>query len=396
MSEEKGAPDTRGTPPGPRRLLLNPDFDDGGEVLETRRTAIWFGNPYRKRISEYEKVLLYSQPSPDWIPGGLGLGGWTGKFAGGRGVWENYFTEAKCSDWFAFRDPGGRWEMPYVKEKAEEWRETQRFYSAFTEERLYGDVDAEWLDPVVSRYLGGLIHHEYGLFMAHASVARDTFTDMLRVAVATGALDHLDTAQMIQAQKMYLAQVHEGFSEEIAPSKETWLTDPVYRGARAAVEAMWGECYDPLETMFAMYMVYEPLFGRFARREFFYRQAGIHGDHFTPRTMWSAIRAGESAARWAFDLFQRVLAGDPKFADYNVKVMRMWSETWIPVALAAMADFAPLWTRTARLRQFLPEGAASESAQKVVAEWLEKYAPVFGFAGTEADLLGEMAARQAA
>ena len=374
------------------RLLLNPSFDDGPDVLETRRTAMWFAEPYRKRISEYEKVLLYSQPNPDWIPGGLGLGGWTGKFAGGRGAWENYFTEAKSSDWFAFRDPGGRWEMPYVKEKAEEWRDSQRFMTSFTEEDLDSDLDPEWVDQIIPRYLSAFIHHEYGLFMAHASVSRDVFTDMLRVAVATGALDHLDTAQMIQAQKMYLAQVLDGFSDAIAPGKETWLEDPAYRGARATVEALWGECYDAIETMFGMYMVYEPLFGRFARREFFYRQASIHGDYYTPRTMWTAIRAGEPASRWAFDLFERVLAGDPRFGAYNVKVMRMWSETWVPRALAAIADFTPLWESTARLRG-LPPGAAEESQRKVVSRWLSDYAPVFGFEGSEAALLGEIATR---
>jgi hypothetical protein len=373
----------------PRRLLLNPDFDDGGDVIETRRTAIWFGKPYRKRISEYEKVLLYSQPSPDWIPGGLGLGGWTGKFAGGRGAWENYFTEAKSSDWFAFRDPGSRWEQPYVKEKAEEWRDTQRFMSAFGEERLYDDADEEWLSVIVNRYLSAFIHHEYGLFMCHASVARDVFTDMLRVAVATGALDHLDTAQMIQAQKMYMAQVRDEATDDIAPGKDAWLTDPVYRGARAAVERLWGESYDPIETMFGLYMVYEPLFGRFARREFFYRQAALHGDHYTPRTMWSAIRSMEAESKWAFDLFERVLAGDPKFADYNLKVMRMWSETWVPVALSAINDFVPMWQKTARLSGMTGRGAA-ESARKVVSEWFSDYAPKFGYEGTEAEMLGAL------
>jgi hypothetical protein len=371
------------------RLLLNPEYDEGPEVLETRRTAMWFAEPYRKRISEYEKVLLYAQPNPDWIPGGLGLGGWTGKFAGGRGSWENYFTEAKSSDWFAFRDPGGRWEMPYVKEKAEEWRDSQRFMTSFTEEELHEDADPEWVEEIITRYLSAYIHHEYGLFMAHASVSRDVFTDMLRVAVATGALDHLDTAQMIQAQKMYLAQVREGFSDAIAPGKETWLNDPVYRSARATVEALWGDCYDPIETLFGMYMVYEPLFGRFSRREFFYRQAAVHGDHYTPRTMWTAIRSGEPAARWTFDLFQRVLAGDPRFGAYNVKVMKMWSETWIPRALAAIADFTPMWESTARLRK-QDDGGADASQRKVVARWLADYAPVFGYEGTEADLLAQI------
>ena len=34
---------------------------------------------------------------------------------------------------------------------------------------------------------------------------------------------------------------------------------------------------NPVETLFGMYMVYEPLFGRFARREFFHHHAGLHG-----------------------------------------------------------------------------------------------------------------------
>jgi hypothetical protein len=372
---------------GTRRLLLNPAFDDTPEPLETRRTMIWFGEPYRKRISEYEKVLLYAQPSPDWIPGGLGLGGWTGKFAGGRGAWENYFTEARCSDWFAFRDPGSRWEEPYVKDKAEEWRQTQRFWTGFAAEHLGDDIDPEWLDPVVTRYLGALVHHEYGLFMAHASAVRDTFTDVLRVAVTTGALDHLDTAQMIQAEKMYLAEVRGDVSADVAPAKETWLTDPVFRGARQAVERLWGESYDPVETLFGIYMVYEPLFGRFARRELFFRHAGLHGDSLTPHTMESTFRAGEAAERWTFDLFKRVLGGDPQFAAYNTKVMGMWAETWVPVALQAMADLMPLWSATDRLRQALPEHAAAAAATRVVDEWLERYAPVFGYSATAAELL---------
>jgi hypothetical protein len=372
-----------------RRLLLNSDFDAPIEPFETRRTMNYFANPYRKRISEYEKVLLYAQPNPDWIAGGLGLGGWTGRFAGGRGNWENYFTEARCCDWFAFRDPGGRWEQPYVKEKAEEWREAQRFMAASASEKLHDDIDPEWVNPMITKYLGGFVHHEYGLFMAHASVVRDTFTDMLRVAVGTGALDHLDTAQMIQAEKMYLAQVRDDVDDAIAPSKEAWLSDPVFAGARVVVERLWAECYDPVETLFGMYMIYEPLFGRFARRELFYRHAGLHGDHVTPRTMWSQLRAGDAAARWNFDLFERVLAGDPEFGAYNVRIMKMWAETWIPLTLRAMADLMPLWDVTQRMQTSSP--GPTVSAERVVREWLDDYAPSFGWDQTEAEMLKELA-----
>jgi hypothetical protein len=226
--------------------------------------------------------------------------------------------------------------------------------------------------------------------MAHASVVRDTFTDMIRVAVGTGALDHLDTAQMIQAEKMYLAQVRPDVDEDIAPPKEAWLSDPIFAGARTVVERLWGESYDAIETLFGLYMVYEPLFGRFARREFFYRHAALHGDHYTPQMIWSTLRAGEAASRWAFDLFQRVLGGDPAFGAYNVKVMQMWAETWLPLTLEAMSDLMPLWETTERLRT----GSVGPhvAAQRVVGEWIESYAPVFGFEGTDKDLLAELSA----
>ena len=371
-----------------RRLLLNPEFDEAIEPFESRRTMNYFANPYRKRISEYEKVLLYAQPNPDWIAGGLGLGGWTGLFAGGRGNWENYFTEARSSDWFAFRDPGSRWEQPYVKEKAEEWRETQRFMDSSAAERLHDDIDPEWADVIVNRYLGAFVHHDYGLFMAHASVVRDTFTDVLRVAAGTGALDHLDTAQMIQAERMFLAQVRHDVTEDIAPAKETWTGAPELRGARTVVERLWGESYDPVETLFGLYMIYEPLFGRFARRELFHHHAGLHGDHFTPRTMWSALRAGDAASRWIFDLFERVLTGDPNFAAYNVKVMRMWAETWLPLTLSAMADLVPLWETTGRLRA--AGSGAARAAERVVGEWVAAYAPVFGCEASVDELVAEV------
>lgn len=360
------------------RGLLNPDHDEVREPLETQRTSIYWANPYRKRVSEYEKVLLYAQPNPDWIPGGLGLGGWTSNFAGGRAPWENYFTDAKCSDWFAFRDPSGRWQFPYVSEKAEDWRETQRFVSAFTAEQLYRDIDPEWLDLVAS-HLGALAHHEYGLYMAHAGIIRDTFTDVLRVAGVTGGLDHLDTSQMIQAEKVYFAQVVEGFSEDVAPAKAAWLTDPVFRGARTAVEKIWAESYDPIETLFAIYMVYDPLFGRFARSEYFYRLAGLSNDHFTPWTMWFSVKADGTERIWALELFKRVLAGDPKFGEYNQKLMRLWVEKWYPLALAAMSDFAPMWQRTSRLRQALGVDSCESAATRVIADWQETYTPVFGF-----------------
>ena len=59
------------------------------------------------------------------------------------------------------------------------------------------------------------------------------------------------------------------------------MGDPLFAGARAVVERLWGESYDPVETLFGLYMVYEPLFGRFSRRV-----------HWAERPRWHLFEDG--------------------------------------------------------------------------------------------------------
>ena len=119
-------------------------------------------------------MLLYAQPNPDWIRGGIGVGGWSTRFPGGRGAWENYFTEARCTDWFAFRDPEGRWQKPYVAEKADQWRTTGRLFSTFDSHTLHRRADRDWVETMIGEHLGAIVLHDYGLFMALASPIRDS------------------------------------------------------------------------------------------------------------------------------------------------------------------------------------------------------------------------------
>jgi hypothetical protein len=370
------------------RTFLNPAYDIEREPLETRRTSQWYAKPYRRRISEYESLLLYAQTSPDWIPGSLGNGGFCNKFAGGRAAWENYTTEAKSSDWFVFRDPSGRGQPTYVAQKAEENAEAERMFSAYAENGMYRDLDREWTFDVLALGLGAYAHHEYGLFGTLVGApARDVFTDVLRQAVITGAIDHLDNAEMIQAEKVFLAKNVDGFSEDVAISREFWLSDPVYRGAREVVERLWGEVYDHIEILFAKFMVHGPLFGRFARQQFFHRMAPMHGDQLTPAIMWPTITAAEINAKWAFELFGHALAQDPKFGEHNRALMRLWARDWMPKSVAAMADFAPMFARTSTLRSHASIETVNEAATIVVGDWARRYAPVFGFEADVDDLV---------
>ncbi|PND54254.1 toluene hydroxylase [Mycobacterium sp. ENV421] len=362
---------------GVRRAFLNPAYDVEREPLETRRTSQWYAKPYRRRISEYESLLLYAQPNPDWIPGGLGVGGFCNKFSGGRAPWENYTTEAKSSDWFVFRDPSGRGQPSYVAQKAEENEESGRLFATYAAQGLYRDLDREWAMEVLPVIFGAYAHHEYGLFMALGSPARDSLTDVLRVAIITGAMDHLDSAEMIQAEKVYLSHNVDGFSAEVAPAREAWLSNPAYRTAREIIERMWGDVYDHIEAVFAAFMVHEPLFGRFVRQQFFHRLAPLHGDQLTPAIVWPSINASEIGAKWAFELFGHMLAGDPKFGDYNKSLMRLWARDWAMQSIQAMADFVPVFASTSTLRNHVSTEQVTDAARTVIGDWARRYAPVF-------------------
>lgn len=359
-----------------RRSLLNPQHDLERTPLETVRTAVHFANPYRRRISEYEQVLLYAQPNPDWIRGGIGVGGWSTRFPGGRGAWENYFTEARCTDWFAFRDPEGRWQKPYVAEKADQWRGTGRLFSTFNSHTLHSRADRTWLETMIGEHLGAIVLHDYGIFMALASPIRDALVDTLRVAVVNWALDFLDSAQQIQAEKVYLSQTVSESLAELEPAKHRWLNDPAYAGARSFVEHLWRDGYDHIEVLFALGLIYEPLFGRFVRQEYFYRLAPLHGDHLTPQILWPSLRSAEAANTWTRELFGRILASDNEFGAYNRQLMAWWTQRWLPRAVAAVAGITGLFDSTDLVRT-VPIEPPRQVFEALATDWVRDVAPLW-------------------
>lgn len=359
-----------------RRALLNPRYDANHPVLETQRIPLSFANPYGPRISEYEQVLLYNQPNPDWIAGGLGAGGWSTSFPGGRGTWENYFTEARTSDWFVFRDPERRWQRPYVTEKADQWREFQRLVATSAERGLHRSLEPGWVRDILRGHLGALALHDYGIFMSLAAPIRDCLVDTLRAAIVTSSLDYLDNAQMIQAEKLYLSQVTDSVTADFAAANVLWQEDAAWQGARRLVEEIWGEVFDHIEILFVLHVIHEPLFGRFVREGFFSQQAAAHGDLFTPRILWSAVRSAELASRWVVELFGRTLAADPAFGDYNKRLMRYWAEKWLPIEIAALHDIKRLWLIGGGPSAF-PLAAAERNLSSIVEDWLGKFASLF-------------------
>jgi methane monooxygenase component A beta chain len=109
-----------------------------------------FLKPRGKRLGEYEILTVYSQPTPDWIAGGLDCGDWTQKFHGGRSSRGNELTELKSSDWHHQRDPGRSWHGPYVKDKSEDWRCATRLPEPFSADDAIRTLDPFWRDEILT------------------------------------------------------------------------------------------------------------------------------------------------------------------------------------------------------------------------------------------------------
>jgi hypothetical protein len=240
---------------------------------------------------------------------------------------------------------------------------------------------------VIGEQLGALVLHDYGLFMALTPPVRDSLVDTLRVAIVNWALDFLDSAQQIQAEKVFLGQVVSESIAELDPAKQRWLNDPAFAGARTFVEHLWRDGYDHIEVVFALALIYEPLFGRFARQEYFYRLAPLHGDHLTPQVLWPSFRSADAASTWTRELFDRILGNDPEFGFYNRQLMAWWTQRWLARAVDAVADFSTLFASTELSRTGQPE-SPRRIFEALAVDWVRDIAPIWDSDHTTADLLG--------
>nr|WP_244500417.1 methane monooxygenase [Methyloceanibacter methanicus] len=340
---------------------------------------LYFADRRWKRLSEYEALTLYAQPNPDWIAGGLDWGDWTQKFHGGRPSWGNELTELRTTDWFRHRDPARRWHAPYVKDKSEEWRYTTRFLTAYSAEGAVRSIDPGWRDEVLNKYYGALLYSEYAQFNAHSSVGRDVLSDTIRSSATFAALDKVDSAQMIQLERVFLAKCVPGFPESTDGPKKVWLTDPIYKSARLTVEEMWQGIQDFNEILWAVHGVYDPIFGQFTRREFFNRLASHYGDSLTPffiDQMQTYFQINKAALS---DLFFYSLAEDPEFGDHNRKWYCAWTEKWLEKTADSLHDFLGIYAKVDKVPGVSDSAGIKEAVARVINDWVTDYADKIGF-----------------
>ncbi|TAN65935.1 MAG: methane monooxygenase [Methylobacter sp.] len=339
------------------------------QPLDTQNKMNYFVKPRGRRLTEYEILCCYAQPTPDWIPGGLDWGDWTQKFHGGRPSWGNETTELHTTDWHKHRDPALRWHALYVKDKAEEWRYTDRFLKAYSADGQVRSIDPTWRDEVLNDYLGAFCFSEYGLFNSHSSASRDCLGDTLRMSIAMIGLDKVDNAQMIQLERTFLAKLVPGFPESTDEPKKEWTQGAIYKSARETVEDIWQATYDWNEILWSGHMVYDALFGQFVRREFFLRLSSYFGDNLTPFFINQMQLYHSQTKGITGDMFFHCLADDAEFGDYNKRLLRAWTDKWLPRTVDSLKDFMGIFAKIPEIKGVTSKDAVEAALERVFDDW---------------------------
>src|ERR1700710_1053765 len=126
-------------------------------------------------------------------------------------------------------------------------------------------MDKTWV-KVLQDNLGAWKHAEFGLGTSLMQAQRYGYTQMINNATLTNSSYKLRLSQDLT---LYLAEIGmdiPGWNDEAG--KQTWLDDPIWQGARKAVESIMG-AGDYLEQYFAINCVFEPLVGELVRSGFF-------------------------------------------------------------------------------------------------------------------------------
>ncbi len=294
----------------------------------SEREFAWF-EPAGRRATLYEDVTIDTQPS---IHRHLARG-WPLSFADGRGTWNDASTALRCTDWFAFRDPGQQWERPFYQAGAAVERQLESALASAAEQGLIADFAPNWVTFLrTSLQIPAFVEH--GLWFALATTARDCLSDSVATCVCLQAAHKQRSAQAILLYAMDL-EPHLGCELPTSAARNAFLRDPAWQPTRRYLERLaatpdWGE------VIVAANLCFEPVVGTLIRRELGTRAAGASGDSVTPVLARVATQEWEWARAWTVALV-RFLVSDAAHGAHNRAVIDGWLGDWMTPAREAAA-----------------------------------------------------------
>jgi propane 2-monooxygenase small subunit len=291
--------------------------------------------PKGQRATHYEDMTVDVQPDPERYL----IQDWIISFANKDGAYEKDFTNAKSSNWHAFRAPDQEWERTHYQRQSKIETMVQSVINNARKSGAPANFDKAWI-KILQNQLGAWKHAEFGLGTSLMQAQRYGYTQMINNAVLTNSSYKLRLAQDIT---LYLAEIGmdiPGWDDEAG--KKAWLEDKNWQGVREAVETIMGAS-DYLEQYFATNIVFEPLVGEVFRSGFLMQVAAANNDFITPAVISAAEADYERNLANTIDLMH-LLATDEKHGAANRKLFQGWVKQHTALATKAAAGLQPIWS----------------------------------------------------
>jgi propane monooxygenase small subunit len=310
--------------------------------------------PKGRKATLYEDVTVDVQPDPERYL----IQDWIISFANGDPAYNKALTALKSSNWHEYRAPDEEHERNHFARQSE-IEETIKIIT--TSARAQGaakNYDKGWV-KILQDHVGALKHPEHGLGGILMVAQRDGMTQMINNSILTNSSYKLRFAQDLL---LYLAEVSldlDGALDEDA-GKDHWLNDPIWQGARKAIETIGGAS-DNLEQYFAINVVYEALVAELFRSGFVMQCGAVHGDFVTPTIISTGEGDYERNLANTIEMFH-ILAHDPTHADHNKRIMQGWLKQYVPLCVEAAHQLQPIWSQPrVKLVQFVDAFARAKN-----------------------------------
>ena len=291
--------------------------------------------PKGRKATHYEDMTLDVQPDPKRYL----LQDWIISFPDGTPTYSEIWTEAKSSDWHAYRAVDEEWERThYQRQSTIEGMISQ----AVENGRRAGAptrFDKTWI-KVLERHVGAYKHAEFGLATSLMQAQRYGYTQMVNSTILTNSSYKMRFAQDLTLYLGDIGQDIPGFDAEIG--KKHWLEDPMWQPTRLLIETIGGAT-DYLEQWFAINIAFEPLVGELFRSGFVMQAAASQNDFMTPTVVSSAEGDYQRNLANTVELLH-MLVSDPAHSAHNTALFNSWLEKYGDLAVNAAKNLQPIWS----------------------------------------------------
>lgn len=319
------------------------------QPLSNRRTFTWY-RPAGRSATEYEDLTCGQQSDPAHHA----YQGWPIRFDDGRDPVYADSTALRSTDWFAFRDPSHTTNRAYVSSTNEVERSLSRSISGAVKAGHFAFAEPGWVRTGLAQHFMTYPFVNYGLFLAFCYAEREALSDTVTFAIVFTAADKL---RHMQDAVHYSFELEAAFGTSDAEAPAWWKADPVWQGARAAVEHIIAST-DWMEIVVAANLSFDRVFGDLAKIEYFSRFAAANGDGITPMIIASAEADDHRTTAWTRALVNH-LVSDAVHGAANRKQINEWIDKWDARSKHAIDGFAPCFSTAPRNPVSFADAAAS-------------------------------------